>query len=116
MHVYTGQLQIDVESVKNSCVGSRSLLPLSAAPRYCRNIVKPKLEKGIAESKMVNARRKVLWKWIENLASILQFINAPSVEIFTFGCQNCVHFKIRHDVSVIAVNCKIFTHYELMVW
>ena len=118
MHVWTEQLQIDVESVKNACVGSRSLLPLSAASSYCSNIVKPKLQKGIAESKRFLSMldEKFCESGLKTLPVFLQFINTPTVEVFTFGCQNCVHFRIRRDLAVIALNCKIFTNYELMVW
>jgi len=96
MRVSTRQLQIDIESVKNFCVGSCSLLPLSAAPSYCRNIVKQKLQNGIAESKGLFSMldEKFRESGLKTLHVFLKFINTTIVEVFTFGCQNCVHFKI----------------------
>jgi len=98
-------------------VGPRSLLPLFAAPSYCRNIVKPKLQNGIAESKRFFSLldEKFCESGLKTLPVFLQFINNPTVEVFTFGGQNCVHLTIRHDVAVIAFNCKIVMNYELMV-
>ena len=115
MHVCTGQLQIDIESVKNSCMVSRSLLTLSAAPSYCRNKVKPKLQNGIAESKrfMSMLDEKLCESGLKTLTVFLQFICNPIVEVFTSGCQNYVPFKIWYDVAVISLNCKIVTNYEL---
>jgi hypothetical protein len=52
---------------------------------------------------------------LKALSEFLQYINTPTVEVFTFRCQNCVHFEIRPDLAVIALICKIVTNYELMV-
>jgi hypothetical protein len=53
---------------------------------------------------------------LKTLPVFLQFTNNPTVEAFTFGCQNCDHFKTWHVVTVIILDCKIVTNYELMVW
>jgi hypothetical protein len=48
---------------------------------------------------------------LKTLPVFVQYINTPTIEVFTFGYQNFVHFKIRHDEAVIALNCKIVTNY-----
>jgi hypothetical protein len=52
---------------------------------------------------------------LKTLSVFVQYISTPTIEVLILGCQNCVHFKMRHDEAVIALNCKIVTNYELMV-
>jgi len=75
--------------------------------------VKPKLQNGIVENKRFLSMldEKFCESGLNTLPLFVQYISTPTVEVFTFGCQNCVHFKIRPDLAVIALNRKIVTNF-----
>jgi E3 ubiquitin-protein ligase DOA10 len=76
-------------------VGSYYFLALSPAATYCRNIVQLKLQNGIIESiKFLSVLEETFWESaLKTLPVFLQFVNTPTIEVFTFGGQKN-YFKI----------------------